>query len=160
MPRRCTICDHAERADIDRALVRGTAYRSIAKQYRLSESATFRHKAEHLPGKLMQAKDAEEVADADTLLDEVRSLHERTLSLLSGAEEAGELATALRAIREARANLELLAKLAGELNDNPALNVVVSPQWIQIRATILHALDPHPEARLAVADALSVHAGD
>jgi hypothetical protein len=42
-------------------------------------------------------------------------LQNRALSILDRADESGDLRTALSAIREARSNLELLAKLLGEL---------------------------------------------
>lgn len=154
MPRTCTACLHPDRPEIDHALVRGTAYRTIAKQYGLSDSAAFRHQREHLPKLLAEAAEAEEVAHADTLLAEVRSLHARTLSLLDAAEQAGDLSVALRAIREARGNVELLARLAGELQEGTTVNVLVTPQWVEVRTVILRALDPHPAAKLAVSEAL------
>lgn len=152
MPRRCSICDHTERVEIDLALVGGEPYRSIAKRYEASESAMYRHKAEHLPEKLSRAQDAAEVAEADDLLGKVKELQGRTESILEAAERHGELRTALAAIREARGNLELLGKLAGELDERPQVNVLIDAR---VQQTILQALEPHPDARLAVADALA-----
>ncbi len=160
MPRKCSVCFHDQRAAIDRALVRGAAYRDVAGQFALSKSAVERHLDGHVP-KLLAAAAEAEAEDADTLLREVRTLHERTLRLLGDAEEAGDLVTALKAVREARANLELLGKLAGALSEAPTVNVLVaSAEWLQTRATILTALDPFPPARLAVSEALSRAAGD
>lgn len=48
-----------------------------------------------------------------------RDLQERALTTLVKAEEAEDLDVALRAIREARGNLELLAKLLDEINERP-----------------------------------------
>ena len=45
MPRKCSICEHAQRADIDAALVRGDVYRDVARRFACSEHALFRHKA-------------------------------------------------------------------------------------------------------------------
>jgi hypothetical protein len=84
----------------------------------------------------------------------VRDLQERALDILGKAEEAGELRTALGAIREARGNLELLAKLLGELDERPVVNLNLSPEWLELRAVIVTALEPHPEARGAVLRAL------
>jgi hypothetical protein len=100
------------------------------------------------------AQAAEEVAQADTLLEQVGDLQERALAILDKAEEAGELRTALGAIREARGNLELLAKLLGELDERPVVNLSVSPEWLELRAVIVTALEPHPEALRAVVGAL------
>jgi hypothetical protein len=61
---------------------------------------------------------------------------------------------ALSAIREARGNLELLAKLLGELDERPMLNLNISPEWLELRAVIVEALEPYSEARGAVLSAL------
>jgi transposase-like protein len=154
MPRSCTVCEHADREAIDRALVGGASNRSVASLYDVSEAAVRRHKANHLPGKLVMAQAAEEVAQADDLLEQVRDLQAKALGILSKAEEAGELRTALSAIREARGNLELLAKLLGELDERPTVNLLISPQWLELRAVIVGALEPHPDARGAVLRAI------
>jgi hypothetical protein len=57
-------------------------------------------------------------------------------------------------VREARACLELLAEMVGELSRQPQINILVLPEWERIRYTMLQTLAPYPEARAAVADAL------
>jgi hypothetical protein len=153
-PRSCTICTHDARAEIERALVAGETFRHIAARFDTSTGALQRHKADHLPVTLVKAQEAEEVAQADDLLSQVRGLQARALTILGKAEAAGELRTALSAIREARGNLELLAKLLGELDERPQVNVLVSPEWLELRAVIVGALEPHPAARGAVLRAL------
>ena len=155
MPRSCTICEHAEREAIDRALVTGEANTKLSSVFAVSEQALRRHKGSHLPSRLVMAQAAEEVAQADTLLDQVRDLQRRALDILEKAEESGELRTALGAIREARGNLELLAKLLGELNERPVTNVLVSAEWVMVRTAMMEALGPYPQARVAVAEHLS-----
>jgi hypothetical protein len=154
MPRRCTVCDHLERHGIDEALVTGAAYRSVAKRFELSESAVYRHKIEHLPAQLLKAREVEEVAQADDLLDQVRNLQAHALDILERAEKAGDLRTALAAISQARGNLELLGKLAGELDERPVVNLNIAPEWLELRAVIVGALEPHPAAHRAVLRAL------
>jgi hypothetical protein len=154
MPRSCNICTHPVREAIDEALVGGASNRSAASLYDVSEAAVRRHKGNHLPAKLVMAKAAEEVAEADSLLERVRDLQYKALGILNKAEEAGELRTALGAIREARGNLELLAKLLGELDERPTVNITVSPEWLELRTVIVGALEPHPAARGAVLSAL------
>jgi hypothetical protein len=154
MPRRCTVCDHPERHSIDEALVTGAPYRSVAKRFALSESSVYRHKTEHLPVQLLKAREVEEAARADDLLEQVRNLQTHALDILERAEKTGDLRTALAAISQARGNLELLGKLAGELDERPVVNVLLSPQWVMIRTTMLEALAFYPEARAAVAESL------
>ncbi len=157
MPRVCSICVHPEREEINAALLAGQPYRSIAKRYEASESAVYRHKLEHLPVHLVKAQDAAEVAHADNLLEQVKSLQARALTILDKAEASGDLRTALSAIREARGNLELLAKLLGELQQEGTVNVIMSPEWLSIRSTIVTVLEPYPQARTAVLEALSAN---
>ncbi len=154
MPRRCTVCDHPESHGIDEALVTGAPYRSVARRFELSESAVYRHKTEHLPAHLLKAREVEEVAQADHLLEQVRNLQAHALNILERAEKAGDLRTALAAIYQARGNLELLGKLAGELDERPVVNLNVSPEWLELRAVIVGALEPHPAAHGAVLRAL------
>ena len=161
MPRRCTVCSHPEVEAIDQALVSGEPYRSVANRYEsLSQASVQRHQENHIPATLAKAKDAGEVAHADNLLDQVGDLQRRALAILGKAEEAGELRTALSAIREARGNLELLAKLLGELDERPVVNLNVSPEWLQLRAVIVGALEPHPDARESVLRAIEGSSSD
>jgi transposase-like protein len=154
MPRRCTVCDHPEGHSIDAVLVSGAPYRSVAKRFGLSESAVYRHKTKHLPAHLLKAKEVEEVAQADDLLEQVRNLQAHALDILERAEKAGDLRTALAAISQARGNLELLGKLAGELDERPVVNLNISPEWLELRAVIVGALEPHPAAHGTVLTAL------
>ena len=127
---------------------------SVSSLFAVSEQALRRHKANHLPAKLVMAQAAEEVAQADDLLGQMQDLQARTLAILEAAEESRQHRTALSAIREARSNLELLARLLGELDDRPQVNVLISPEWLELRAVIVGALEPHPDARGAVLRAI------
>jgi hypothetical protein len=159
VPRRCAVCSHADKKAIDEALVGGVAFPALVAKYRVSKDSLSRHRANHLPAKLVMAEKAAEVAEADTLLDQVKNLQGRAYAILDKAEEAGELRTALSAIREARGNLELLAKLLGELDERPVVNLNVSPEWLELRAVIVTALEPHSEALGAVVGALEAADG-
>lgn len=154
MPPTCTVCRHPDRASIDRALVSGLPFRHIAAQWSVSTAALQRHKASDLPVLLTKAVEAAEAADADDLLAQLRDLQATTLGLLEKAEAAGKLGTAVMAVREARLNLELLAKLRGELDERPTLNLLIAPEWLSVRGALLAALHPYPQARAAVAETL------
>lgn len=154
MPRVCTICTHEKRGEIDAALLADEPYRHIAARFGTSTSALQRHR-EHLPKFLVKASEAQDAAQADTLLEQVRSLQSRALSILDRADEAGDLRTALSAIREARSNLELLAKLLGELQQEGTINVYSTPEWLTLRAVVIQALRPYPDAARAVSVALT-----
>jgi len=60
MARACTVCAHADRPAIDRALVAGGVLAAIAAKYRVSPDAVERHSAAHLPRALVKAQAAQE----------------------------------------------------------------------------------------------------
>lgn len=153
MPRRCTVCEHAQVEEINAALVEAQNIAKIAKQYNVNYHALYRHR-DHIPAALVKAQDAQEVAKADSLLEQVTELRDKALSILAKAEQAGDLRTALQGIKEARGCLELLARLQGQLQEQVAVNVLVAPQWLSLRTVILQTLAEFPEARLRLAAAL------
>ena len=154
MPQVCTICSHEQRLAIDQALVTTQPIRKIAARFGTSPSALTRHKAEHLPVQLVKAQEAQEAAHAGDLLTDVRGLYTKAQAILEQAQGAGALAVALGGIREARGCLELLAKLQGQLDDRPVVNVLITPEWQRLRAVIIEALADEPSARVKVAAAL------
>jgi hypothetical protein len=159
MPRTCSICSHPARDQVNADVVAGTALRGIARRFAVSEDALLRHRMAHLPVALTRAHEAAEVAHADSLLDQLRGLEAKALAILTHAEEAGDLRTALLAIGQARNCLELLAKLEGELeNANTTVNVTLAAEWPVLRQRIVGALEPFPEARQAVLVSLNGHA--
>ena len=155
MPRVCTICSHEERKAIDTALLSGESYRHIAARFDTSTSSLQRHK-DHIPQHLAKASEAAEVVQADGLLDRLQSLNTETMQILREARSSrqpdNELA--LKAIARAEKQLELQAKLLGELNENTTVNVLVAPEWVALRALITQAVTPYPEAAQAVGRAL------
>lgn len=153
MPRVCTICEHPKIEEINKALLETQNITKIAERFGVNYYALYRHK-DHIPIILTRAQEAQEAAKADTLLDQVADLRDKALSILATAEQAGDLRTALQGIKEARACLELLAKLQGELHEQATVNVLISPKWVSLRTVILQTLEPYPQAKLALAQAL------
>jgi transposase-like protein len=153
----CTICSHEQRFAIEELLAtRQSTYRGIARKYGVSEDAVSRHvKAGHVSQLLALAADAERAAQADTLLDRIEALHRRTLAILEAVEDTDEHRTALAAIREARANLELIGEVTKELDRAGTINWEINVEWQEVKALILTALGPHPAAREAVFHALT-----
>jgi hypothetical protein len=139
--------------------VEGNALSGIAALFRVSKDALSRHKTNHIPATLVKAQEAQEVAQADDLLDQIRNLQVRTLTILEAAEASGEYRTALAAIGEARRNIELLGRTAGELDERPQVNLCLSSEWSNLRTLVVGALKFHPEAKAAVVAALGAAGG-
>jgi hypothetical protein len=174
MPRRCLVCLHPERAAIDRAIVAVEPFRHIARRFSISSSAVVRHKNNHLLpqiAKVRQVPDAPEAAalaaqaqreheaeEATQALDVVRQLkaiNAACLEVLTKARSAGNDATLLRAVDRIHRQIDLQARLLGDLQDAPTVNVLVMPEWQRVRILVVETLRPFPEARAAVVEALT-----
>jgi hypothetical protein len=86
----------------------------------------------------------------------VLELRDTALSILREAQARQDPKTALAAVATAAAVLDRLARLVprdGTGATAPAL--AASPEWVTVRGAILAALAPYPDARVAVAEALS-----
>jgi len=154
MPRACTICRHEERAAIEAALVAGEAMRNIAERFAVSTTAVHRHKGEHVPAALVRAAGVADVAQALDVMAQLKAINAAALAILRDARASEDGALALKAIDRIQRQIELQAKLLGDLDDRPTINVLVMPEWVALRAALLHALAPYPEAREAVAGRL------
>jgi len=154
--RPCTVCQHPQRDEINKLLAPSDAnFAAISRDFAgITEDSLRRHKESHIPEALTKAEDAKEVTEANTLLKDIRGLRERATIILDKAEKAGDLKTALLGIREARGCIELLAKVEGQLNDRPQINILVNPQWVELRTLIINALEPYPQAKEAVVHAI------
>lgn len=119
----------------------------------IDKSALSRHKKSHIPKNLAKAMEAKKVAKATNLIDEIERLRVKAERIFKKAEEEGDYRTALAGIRELTRIVELLAKMQGELKDQ-SVNIVLNPQWIELRTTILSALDDFPEAKIKLVEVL------
>ncbi len=128
MPRTCTVCTHSERADIDQALLGGQPLRDIAGRFGTSRSALLRHKKADIPATLAKAKQEEEVR-AETLYDRLKAINRETAEILAEARESGSLGIALAAINRVERQLELEARLLGQLDNatKVAVGINVNP---------------------------------
>ena len=115
----CSVCAHPQVDKINELLVNNVSYNGIVTRYpTLSRMSICRHKTAHLSEMLIRAQAAKETsqtAQVDNLFSQVRTLQIKALGILQQAETMGDLKTAVSAIREARACLELLGKVSGEL---------------------------------------------
>ena len=161
MPRVCTICTHPEHEAINQALVGTASIRDIAAVYRVSQDALSRHKADHLPLTVAKAEATRQVEQARGVVDagldvvaQLRAINGVTLNVLKEARERHDGELALKAVDRVQRQIELQAKLLGDLDERPHVNILVAPEFVRIQTVLLGALKPYPDARLAVAQAL------
>jgi hypothetical protein len=165
--KKCTICVHPDRPQIDLAVATGLSMRVIAERFKVSRDAVWRHRQSHLSVEIRAALALKLLKkEGDT----------RQILLTEGANVAEALAAVraplfglfLRAadIQDSRAaaqlagrlheSLALSAKITGELAPHASVNVtnlVLSIDYQRLRSELLRILARYPEARQEVAAA-------
>jgi hypothetical protein len=155
LPRTCTICEHDLGHQINVDLVQPQRnYRRIAAQYDISDTALRRHAHDHLPKLLVESSRAVEVARADDLLGNIEAMTGRLEAFIDSAEAARDGEEFRANVAEWRKLIELLARIAGQLQEAGQINIYLNPQWVQLEQTIVQALAPYPDARRAVVGAI------
>jgi len=155
MARACTICSHAQRAEIELSVANGAPNRRIAAQYGMSETSVRRHMAEHISKQA--AKQQARLDEAKTLdvLAQLRAINATTLRILQATQANPKMyGLALQAIDRVQKQIELQAKLLGDLSEGPQIDIHLDPQWVNMRELIFRALEAFPDARVVVAQAL------
>ncbi len=150
----CTVCAHPERKAIDEALIVGTPLREITRRWGVSKDAASRHRKHVSPALSRVVSRRRADAGPRSALDRLEELYGRANVVLTAAEREGQASLSLAAIRELRSIVEMLAKITGELDDRPQVNVLsvhATPEWLATRDAMLGALAPYPEAAQAVA---------
>ncbi len=155
MSRRCTVCQHYQRTEIEREIVSGIPLKRLAKLFRLSRFSLMRHRDHHLPEVIVQARHAEQITHADDLAERLEALLDDAERIRTQAEKAHDYRAALRGVCDMVRINEVLLEVRGELNRSPHVDILLSNQWLRLRTVLLHALEAFPEARAAVARALS-----
>lgn len=85
---------------------------------------------------------------------QLRILRERAAIALETAEGAEDVKTALLAIKELRELIRVWGELDGRITSAPQINLVLNPEWQEMRLTIITALRGYPEALEAVIRAI------
>jgi hypothetical protein len=156
MPQTCTICKNQNREAIEAELLGTESLRSIASRWFVSKSALLRHKAVHLPAAIVKAAAVKEEIHGGKLLERLTALNRETALILREARTAStkDNQLALKAIARVERQLLLEGQLLTEMKEDPAVDLTQAPEWQNLRAAILLALESHPAARAAVLQAM------
>jgi hypothetical protein len=98
-----------------------------------------------------RAQEAADVREALDVIAQLKAINSATFKVLVEARETGRPSLALAAIDRVQRQIELQAKLLGELDERPVVNLLLAPEWRTTRTMLLEALEPYIEARAAVA---------
>ena len=157
MGRTCTVCSHKDVDEINRLLLCSDSYRDIARQFGLSKDALARHKESHIPELLLKSQDVKDSLQADNLLTQLQEARARAIELLDMAISAGDTKVygpPSSYLSEIRQQIKLWAELEGKLSSQPQITIINNPEWVELRAVILTALDDFPDAKQRVINAI------
>lgn len=144
----CTICADKRRKKIDSALVLpGASISGIARQYGVSPDALTRHvKNGHVLAKLAKAQAAQDIVEADTLLQEIVEIQNYQKTIFKEARDAKHIIKkkdgseeirddpdnklALEALRDQSKIIELKGKILGSFNKDKPQDTISS--WVDL----------------------------
>jgi hypothetical protein len=155
---RCKCGQYPGHLELDKAYLNNEiSLQQYADKVGCAKPSVERHVKGHLPNALLKAKDIEDVANGDSLLDELMKARERTFSLLDKAEAAADTrvyGSPVAYLKEIREQIRLLAELEGKLAGQSQINITLNAEWIELRTVIIRALEPFPEAKEVVVNAI------
>jgi len=120
--KRCTVCAHPAKDEIDRDLQAGVPYRTLAAQHGLSASALFRH-TKHLARALTLASDHHELTRRQAILDKLELLEIRLDRLFHNAQDFRSLHVALGCVQESVRVLALQERIRQSTRLRPGVPV-------------------------------------
>jgi hypothetical protein len=165
----CAICRHERRHAIDLAITYGQSVRSVAEQFQVHYDALDRHTKRHLSASqraaILTATKPSEVdvealtkSESQGLLSSLIAMRARLAAHAQACTSAGDFKGAIHAERVTLADLELTAKLVGQLISRSEVrheHLTLSPSYLKLRAALIRVLRPFPEIAQQVAAALA-----
>jgi hypothetical protein len=165
----CRVCGHEQRHLIELGLVHRIPVRILASRFDVPKSTVFRHRRTHMSPQLIAAiataahpseVDLEQLqrSESEGLLGSLVSQRARLQMLSELCFAAGELSAATSVERAITSSLELTSKLLGMIihrTHSTSTSILISADYLALRAAIVRALKPHPEAARAVGAALA-----
>lgn len=160
----CSVCTHELRDKIDKSLIRGDHLRAIAARFGTTKDSLYRHrKAGHLEKLIAKATkpingvvvspEQKEISTANDLVEQLDTIAGYAKAIYDKANKSKQYGAAVASVGEMRRVLELVAKIKGEIIErHMVLNT--NPDWFKMQTAIVGALEPFPQAKAAVIEAI------
>jgi len=173
--RPCLVCNHPDRALIERAKIAGAGTEDVAGRYRVSADAIYRHMRNHVTDEARAAYASQEglnalakqaAEDGLSTLDRYRIANGFLMNQLQQAaaqNDGSKVAAVSRAMFEGLRDVSKLTGEALEHVSNISLvqnNFYQSPDYLALQAMLVQALAPFPDAMRAVLAGLEALEGD
>jgi hypothetical protein len=155
MGRPCTVCEHPKLQAVDDAIVRGVAYREIARCFApLTRDSVKRHADTHVSPGLIKVAATQR---AQTLLERIEGTVSDTEELFRAAKAGGNTGQALAAAPVLFKGYELIGRATGELKPegvSVSFELWTHPDFVAATGRLMKSLDPFPEAQIVAAAAI------
>lgn len=153
----CSICNHPKAEEINRMIAEHEKLTDISREFAVSDDALSRHKDKCIITALSATPNTKDVITGDNLLSQLQAARDKAIELLDMAIEAGDTKVygpPSSYLSEIRQQIKLWAELEGRISSQPQVTIINNPEWVELRTVIIQALDPYPEAKGAVVDAI------
>lgn len=166
MGRKSKIEAHPQSEEIISMLFTGAKNPEILRSYSgITNDDLDYYRENKLPALLSKSEELKALADqiatadihkGDTYLQLVIGLQKKALDALELQDATKDPKSWAMISREARGYVELLGKALDRIRDAPPVNLTIinNPEWIELRTVIITALDPYPEAKEALVNAI------
>ena len=147
--KKCSVCEHPKRKEIDRLLVAGELSQSkIADKYGLNKQAVGRHKRGHLTAQISEAVQDERFNESIDHITRLNGLIEKSEGVYRRALGAEKLSDQIKAIEAQRRIIMSIAELMGDIDSSPTVNItIMNEQYNNMIVVLLDELavisEPH-----------------
>jgi hypothetical protein len=153
MPNFCKVCQHQDRAVIERRLAEGSISKTTAAKIVGCDTASiYRHMNNHMIPEIREAmKTNVETAHALNAIDALLSQYEIVQDFLKEAIAGRKVSEVAAMLKEGRKHIELSARLTGQLNGpSTQVNLLLNPEFVQLKEIIFDSLGPTERAKLSI----------
>jgi len=151
---KCKLCNSSQREEIERKIAaRELNQVQAAAIIKSTPSAISRHMRNCFPKKVAEwVKPEATKAETLNVVNELLCSHRNLLELYERAKAVGNIDAAIRALSEERRQIELFAKLTGQLNESGSglnlngahaqIDILVNPELVRIEQAIVKFVAP------------------
>ena len=153
----CSICSHPKVEEINSRIANQEKLTDISREFAVSDDALSRHRDKCIITALSATPNTKEVITGDNLLSQLQAARDKAIDLLDMAIAAGDTKVygpPSSYLSEIRQQIKLWAELEGRISSQPQVTIINNPEWVELRTVIIQALDPFPEAKEALVNAI------
>jgi len=152
----CIFCTHSDRQSLEDALLRHEITQQRAADILgVNRSSVSRHMRDHVQKAVAEAiSQDKDLEDGLNVTRQLIEINRESRAILSEARAKGDNYLALGAIARVEKQLELQARLLGDIATGINIQIIQSPQFTEFKALILGILDDYPEVKDQVVDSL------